>query len=87
MRLATANAATTSCSPPAAPEGDQVAGTPDVPALVRRALTAADDESRWDAVRALQDFGTEDVRDAALALLVAAAPPERELGADVLGQG
>jgi HEAT repeat protein len=74
-------------TPSASPEGNQAAGTPGVPALVQRALTAADDASRWDAVRALHDLGTRDVLDAALALLASAAPQERGLGADILGQG
>lgn len=75
------------CTPSASPEGDQAAGTPGVPVLIQRALTAANDEARWDAVRALQDLGTREVLDAASALLASAAPQERGLGADILGQG
>jgi len=55
--------------------------------LAQRALTAGDDEARWDAVRALQDRGDRDVLDAAFAFLASAVPQERELGADLLGQG
>jgi HEAT repeat protein len=74
-------------TPLAAGHGSQDPGQPDVLALANRALTAAADEARWDAVRALQDRGDRDVLDAALALLASAVPRERELGADILSQG
>lgn len=72
---------------PAAGHGSQGAGQPEVLSLAQRALTATDDEARWDAVRALQDRGDRGVLDAGLALLASAVPEERELGVDLLGQG
>ena len=45
-----------------------------------------DDDSRWNAIRALHALGTREVVDRALALCRAAGASERRAAADVLGQ-
>jgi len=54
--------------------------------LIRRALSARNEESRWAAIRTLHKRGTREVFERARALCSSDSEEERVLGADILGQ-
>ena len=54
--------------------------------LVSAAIDAADDDSRWEVIRELHALGNREVFERAMLLAHSGTPPQRILGAEILGQ-
>lgn len=54
--------------------------------LISAAIDAADEDARWDVISELHALGTREVFERAMLLCHAGTPPQRTLGAEILGQ-